>query len=371
MSIRRMRWSDLKAVYQAESECFTFDAWPISIFSEALYQSSYHYVAETQSGDLIGYMITDHNDPDRIGDLIAPDDKPLVTINSIGIRTKYQRQGWAQALIKQLITDLEPIPSHLSLMTRVSNHRAMALYKKLGFTKYPKVIEKYYHRPAEDSYLMYRLYTPLSEASRSSPDQSGWVRLNPSLILRPMIESDLTKVLDLFYHCHGRESGHTIRDIEHYYYNSAYQYVVEDQGIIVGFLMSAYLHHKEEDYKILPDFMKIQPKSALSDDDWSDDEEDHQWLITEEEGYSTILCLTQLGIHESYRRQGLAQRLIKTLLEATKINPKGEYICLQADVTKQEALNLYEKMGFVKHTEPLKGYYWSSHDAHLFYVSIA
>src|SRR5947209_4362303 len=121
MSIRRMRISDVKEVYLAECSCFSFGAWPQWAFTEALYDSHYNYVAVAPDGDIMGYVLTDQNDSDRVDRLIAPDDDiPIVTIASIAIKVKYRRQGWAQALIRQLLNDLASTPNHFSLMVRHS-----------------------------------------------------------------------------------------------------------------------------------------------------------------------------------------------------------------------------------------------------------
>jgi len=75
-------------------------------------------------------------------------------INNLAIHPDFQGQGLGELALRYVLNRLKENKVHLvSLEVRVSNHRALALYRKLGFSILG-VRKEYYSRPVEDAYIM-------------------------------------------------------------------------------------------------------------------------------------------------------------------------------------------------------------------------
>lgn len=57
--------------------------------------------------------------------------------------------------------------------------------------------------------------------------------------------------------------------------------------------------------------------------------------------------ITNVAVFEKYRRNGVAKRLIDTLLETVK-EENGEFVTLEVRASNISAISLYEKCGFEK-----------------------
>ena len=73
---------------------------------------------------------------------------------NIAVSPKYRRQGVAEALIEELVRQLQEKGNHcLTLEVRVSNDAAVKLYEKLGFTQIGRR-PTYYRSPKEDALIL-------------------------------------------------------------------------------------------------------------------------------------------------------------------------------------------------------------------------
>ncbi|MBQ7817864.1 MAG: ribosomal protein S18-alanine N-acetyltransferase [Oscillospiraceae bacterium] len=73
---------------------------------------------------------------------------------NIAVSPKYRRQGVAEALIEELVRQLQEKGNHcLTLEVRVSNDAAVKLYEKLGFTQIGRR-PNYYRSPKEDALIL-------------------------------------------------------------------------------------------------------------------------------------------------------------------------------------------------------------------------
>jgi len=76
------------------------------------------------------------------------------SINNVGIRKKYQKQGWATKLIKQIVNAQAKLGiKSFFLEVRESNLAAINLYRKCGFCQIG-MRKNYYHSPQEHAIIM-------------------------------------------------------------------------------------------------------------------------------------------------------------------------------------------------------------------------
>lgn len=148
--IRLMDLSDLDKIIKIENELFT-DAWDVKNFEYELKENEFSkaFVIEKDS-ILIGYGI-----------LYILFERAEIAI--LAIDNKYQGQGYGQTLIKYMIK--EAILSEcetISLEVRVSNNKAINLYKKNGFENV-RLIKSYYSDDYEDAYEMLKIIGGLDE----------------------------------------------------------------------------------------------------------------------------------------------------------------------------------------------------------------
>lgn len=75
-------------------------------------------------------------------------------VNNLAIHPDFQGQGLGELAMRYVLNRLkENGVRFVSLEVRVSNHRALSLYRKLGFSILG-VRKEYYSRPVEDAYVM-------------------------------------------------------------------------------------------------------------------------------------------------------------------------------------------------------------------------
>lgn len=137
ISLRPMLEADLDTVLDIEQELFTAP-WSRLMFLQEL-QNNICLVAELEEtiGFFCGYKVLDE-----------------FSINNVGIRKKYQKQGWATKLINSVIE----VQANLGIKSfflevRESNLAAIKLYKKCGFS--PIGLRKnYYISPIEHAIIM-------------------------------------------------------------------------------------------------------------------------------------------------------------------------------------------------------------------------
>jgi len=74
-------------------------------------------------------------------------------VERIGVLPTCRRQGWGQAILKEVISALGKEGGELFLEVRASNDGARSLYLSLGFEEYG-LRKGYYDRPKEDAVLL-------------------------------------------------------------------------------------------------------------------------------------------------------------------------------------------------------------------------
>lgn len=141
MFIRTMNTDDLEYVVSLEKQLFT-SSWTKEDFLYELNDNdfSFNYVVE-KDGMIAGY----------VGLWLMYEQSQITTI---GVDPRFQRNGIGQYMLETMI---ELARQHdcqvMSLEVRVSNEKAINLYKKLGF--HIECIRKnYYQDNHEDAYLM-------------------------------------------------------------------------------------------------------------------------------------------------------------------------------------------------------------------------
>jgi len=135
--LRPMLESDLEIVLEIEQELFTAP-WSRQMFRQEL-KNNICLVAELDEpiGFFCGYKVLDE-----------------FSINNVGIRKIYQKQGWATKLINLVIEEQKQLGiKSFFLEVRESNLAAINLYKKCGFSQIG-MRKNYYHSPSEHAIIM-------------------------------------------------------------------------------------------------------------------------------------------------------------------------------------------------------------------------
>lgn len=141
MLIRAMSIDDLDRIVELEQQLFT-TSWKKEDFLYEIYENtfSFNFVLEVEN-IIIGY----------VGVWIMYEQSQITTI---GIDKDYQRKGYAEVLMKEIIQfACEEGSEVMSLEVRVSNQPAISLYEKCGFVN-QAVRKNYYQDNNEDAYLM-------------------------------------------------------------------------------------------------------------------------------------------------------------------------------------------------------------------------
>jgi [ribosomal protein S18]-alanine N-acetyltransferase len=134
--------ADLDAVLQLEHELYP-QPWTHGNFLDALRAGDYaQQLRHPETHELVGYVL-------------AQPGVDEVHLLNLGVRTSYQRQGWAQRLLQDLAQwARDQNAACVWLEVRVSNHAALALYEHMGFAPV-SVRRRYYPGPEpEDAQVM-------------------------------------------------------------------------------------------------------------------------------------------------------------------------------------------------------------------------
>lgn len=140
MSIRTMEIADLDRIAQLEKELFS-SFWSKEDFQYELEENPYaqYYVIEEKQ-TILGY----------VGLWMLGDQCQITTI---GIDESYQGKGYASQLMEFVFKKCEELNyRNINLEVRVSNDKAIALYRKYGLKKV--AVRKNYYADHEDAYLM-------------------------------------------------------------------------------------------------------------------------------------------------------------------------------------------------------------------------
>lgn len=138
-----MREEDLPEVLAIEELCFP-NPWSRETFLGEIQNRAISFplvVVHRQQKRIAGYVIFW-----QIGD--------EAQVNNVAIHPDFQGQGLGELAMRHVLDRLKENGVHfVSLEVRVSNHRALSLYRKLGFSILG-VRKDYYSRPVEDAYVM-------------------------------------------------------------------------------------------------------------------------------------------------------------------------------------------------------------------------
>lgn len=141
MLIRAMDIEDLEEVVELERILFA-TPWTTKDFMYELFENefSHNYILEDHH-HIVGY----------VGLWVMYEQSQITTI---GIDPRFQKQGLGTLLLAQMIEEAKRLKAvQMSLEVRVSNDKAIGLYKKCGFEKVA-IRKGYYQDNHEDAYLM-------------------------------------------------------------------------------------------------------------------------------------------------------------------------------------------------------------------------
>lgn len=139
--IRRMTQNDVDAVAAIEAATFA-RPWDRDAFLHEVTENRVaRYLVSCVNGEVIGYA----------GAWIILDESH---ITNIAVRADQRGKGYGKELTGALLQYLSDLgATYATLEVRVSNERAQAVYRSLGFVNVGKR-KKYYEDNGEDAYLM-------------------------------------------------------------------------------------------------------------------------------------------------------------------------------------------------------------------------
>ena len=142
--IESARMQDLDALLKLESEAFSAADWMLS-------RRAFRY--HLLSNNLLLVARQSRNDPTPIAYILVLKRKKTARIYSLAVSPAFRRQGIASQLFKEALDDC--IASQLykvRLEVRASNHKAISLYKALGFQEHAVCPD--YYQDHEDACRM-------------------------------------------------------------------------------------------------------------------------------------------------------------------------------------------------------------------------
>ena len=134
--------SYISEIYQLEQDCFK-TPWPLEVLYEDICVNHNIYFVIKENGRVVGYagmwMILDE-----------------AHINNICIRREFRKKGYAHRLMERLIEEAYALGADsMTLVVRVSNFRAINLYKDFDF-EIEGVRKGYYADNKEDAFIMWK-----------------------------------------------------------------------------------------------------------------------------------------------------------------------------------------------------------------------
>ncbi|MBI4211039.1 MAG: ribosomal protein S18-alanine N-acetyltransferase [Deltaproteobacteria bacterium] len=132
--------SDLEAVLDIEHQVYALP-WSRASYEDLLVQDSIQMWAAKKNGRLVGYMLSQ----------LGGDDAELHTI---AVSPDMQGQGIGRMLMQHFFADaMKRRLNSLFLQVRLSNERALALYRSFGF-EVVGLRKRYYSDNHEDAFVM-------------------------------------------------------------------------------------------------------------------------------------------------------------------------------------------------------------------------
>uniref|UniRef100_A0A7C2VHQ2 N-alpha-acetyltransferase n=1 Tax=Ignisphaera aggregans TaxID=334771 RepID=A0A7C2VHQ2_9CREN len=153
--IRPATKDDLDSVIAINIECLP-EHYPYSFWRDHLEKwGDVFYVAEVD-GNIVGYVLS--RVEEGISRCIGRNTR-IGHIVSVAVREGYRGKGIATAILTAVISVLQAVYNveEVHLEVRVSNHKAIKLYERLGFVKADRINS--YYLDGEDSYLMVKNLT--------------------------------------------------------------------------------------------------------------------------------------------------------------------------------------------------------------------
>ncbi len=140
MIIRQAELKDIDTICALENACFKSGVWNKEQFLYEFNNNDYAYIYVVEEGKVFGYI-----------DFWILFEQG--TISKIAIAPNLQNKGVGNVLLKDAILRMfEQEVTSITLEVRVSNIKAINLYKKNGFKKL--ITKKGYYSDGEDAYLM-------------------------------------------------------------------------------------------------------------------------------------------------------------------------------------------------------------------------
>lgn len=128
--IRLATQADLDSIYRIEDDSFP-DPYPNHLLDRLLLDwPGTFFVAETQSGKIVGYCVSSK-------------DRKVAHMISIGVLQEYRRQGIGTRLIRASLLNHGSRIDEMRLEVKQGNADAIRLYEQLGFRQLG-LIKKYY-----------------------------------------------------------------------------------------------------------------------------------------------------------------------------------------------------------------------------------
>lgn len=150
--LRAMRMADLPAVLAIEETVFGDDAWSRSFFERDLVNEHATYLALELIGQDAGRPLAEL--AGYAGFWRLDDEANLM---NIAVAPAWQRRGLGEYLLRATLAEMQARGvTSCTLEVRVSNERAQALYRKLGFQVTGRR-RRYYQDNGEDALLMARM----------------------------------------------------------------------------------------------------------------------------------------------------------------------------------------------------------------------
>ena len=134
---------DLGALRRLESVCFEKDAWSILDLAAVLTWSNVVRLKAVIDHEMIGFVAGDPRPTQNAG-----------WISTIGVDPRYQGRGIGRTLLRACEAQLN-LPC-IRLTVRISNEKAISLYKKEGYRMVD--IWKKYYNDKEDGLVMEKLF---------------------------------------------------------------------------------------------------------------------------------------------------------------------------------------------------------------------
>jgi len=142
IKITPMQQEDCEEVFLLFKKCFA-NAWSYQSILDMFLQPGYSSLVAWKNGEIIGY----------IGILTVLDEADII---NVAVDPDYQRMHIGSDLLNCLLqeADRQGIRK-IFLEVRISNHPAIRLYQKGGFSR-SGIRKNYYKHPTEDAVIMMR-----------------------------------------------------------------------------------------------------------------------------------------------------------------------------------------------------------------------